>query len=103
MVVQVIPGNTAAAQGAKESEAIVKDNNDGTYTATYSVECRGDYKVESLDLPDTSLRVPPPLILGVFYSCSYFTLRSFGTGLAYGPYHIYLLPFASYSNRLCLQ
>ena len=45
MVVKVIPGTSALAQGAKESEAIVKDNNDGTYTATYSVEYRGDYEV----------------------------------------------------------
>ena len=50
MVVRVVPGATALAQGAKESEAIVKDNNDGTYTATYSVECRGDYEVALLHL-----------------------------------------------------
>ena len=45
VVVRVIPGSTALAAGAKESEAIVKDNEDGSYTATYSVEARGDYQV----------------------------------------------------------
>lgn len=45
VVVRVIPGASALSQGAKESEAIVKDNNDGSYTATYSVEYRGDYEV----------------------------------------------------------
>ncbi len=47
VVVRVIPGSTALAAGAKESEAIVKDNGDGSYTATYSVEARGDYQVTS--------------------------------------------------------
>lgn len=50
VVVRVIPGSTARAAGAKESEAIVKDNGDGSYTATYSVEARGDYQV-GLSLP----------------------------------------------------
>ena len=45
VVVRVIPGSTALAAGAKVSEAIVKDNGDGSYTATYSVEARGDYQV----------------------------------------------------------
>lgn len=45
VVVRVTPGPTALAAGAKESEAIVKDNADGSYTATYSVEARGDYQV----------------------------------------------------------
>jgi hypothetical protein len=45
VVVKVIPGTTATAGGAKEAEAIVKDNGDGSYTATYSVESRGDYQV----------------------------------------------------------
>ena len=33
------------AGGAKEAEAIVKDNGECSYTATYSVESRGDYQV----------------------------------------------------------
>lgn len=47
VVVKVLPGNTAKATGARESEAIVKDNGDGSYTATYSVDARGDYEVIS--------------------------------------------------------
>ena len=45
VTVQVTPSKLAATHGAKESQAIVKDNEDGTYTATYSVEYRGDYEV----------------------------------------------------------
>jgi len=52
VVVRVIPGTTAMAGGAKEAEAIVKDNGDGSYTATYSVESRGDYQV-GLEAPLT--------------------------------------------------
>ena len=51
VVVRVIPGASAQAAGAKESEAIVKDNKDGSYSATYSVEARGDYQVGSF-LPE---------------------------------------------------
>ena len=51
VVVKVIPGSTAKAGGATESEAIVKDNGDGSYTATYSVEMRGDYEVRLCPTP----------------------------------------------------
>ena len=45
VVVRVCPGPAARAGGAQEAQAIVKDNSDGSYTATYSVEARGDYEV----------------------------------------------------------
>ena len=48
VVVGVLPGPNAQAAGAKHSEAIVRDNGDGSYTATYSVEARGDYQVKHL-------------------------------------------------------
>ena len=44
-MVRVCPGSAARAGGAQEAQAIVKDNSDGSYTATYSVEARGDYEV----------------------------------------------------------
>jgi len=42
------PGNSARAAGADTVTATVKDNNDGTYTASYSVAARGDYEVRDL-------------------------------------------------------
>ncbi len=44
-VATVRPGNAARAAGADIVTASVKDNNDGTYTASYSVAARGDYEV----------------------------------------------------------
>lgn len=41
----VNPGNSARAGGAQLVFAEIRDNHDGTYTATYSVEARGDYEV----------------------------------------------------------
>ena len=41
----VNPGNSARAGGAQLVFAEIRDNNDGTYTATYTVEARGDYEV----------------------------------------------------------
>lgn len=55
VVVRVLPGPSAQAAGAKESEAIVKDNGDGSYTATYSVEARGDYQVSLIHAPFSHL------------------------------------------------
>jgi hypothetical protein len=46
-VATVRPGNAARAAGADVVTASVKDNNDGTYTASYSVAARGDYEVRS--------------------------------------------------------
>lgn len=41
----VNPGRVARAGGADLVFADIRDNSDGTYTATYSVEARGDYEV----------------------------------------------------------
>ena len=41
----VNPGNSARAGGAELVFADIRDNGDGTYTATYAVEARGDYEV----------------------------------------------------------
>jgi hypothetical protein len=45
LVATITPGNAARAAGAEVVVASVKDNNDGTYTASYSVAARGDYEV----------------------------------------------------------
>ncbi|CAL8472041.1 g11583 [Coccomyxa elongata] len=45
LVATIRPGNAARAAGADVVTATVKDNNDGTYTATYSVAARGDYEL----------------------------------------------------------
>ena len=45
LVATISPGNAARAAGADVVTATVKDNNDGTYTASYSVAARGDYEV----------------------------------------------------------
>lgn len=44
----VNPGNSARAGGAQLVFAEIRDNHDGTYTATYSVEARGDYEVRTV-------------------------------------------------------
>ena len=41
----VNPGRVARAGGAELVFADIRDNSDGTYTATYTVEARGDYEV----------------------------------------------------------
>ena len=50
----VNPGNSARAGGAQLVFAEIRDNHDGTYTATYSVEARGDYEVRRVRGPDSS-------------------------------------------------
>ena len=47
------PGNSARAGGAQLVFAEIRDNHDGTYTATYTVEARGDYEVRRATEPDT--------------------------------------------------
>lgn len=43
---KVVPGTTARAAGATDIVAEVKDNDNGTYTASYTVPVRGDYQVQ---------------------------------------------------------
>ncbi|KAK9828863.1 hypothetical protein WJX72_002451 [[Myrmecia] bisecta] len=45
VVVKVAPGPSATAAGAQLIDVAVKDNNDGTYTGTYTVPARGDYQL----------------------------------------------------------
>lgn len=42
---KVVPGSTARAGGAVDIVAAVRDHQDGTYTASYTVPTRGDYQV----------------------------------------------------------
>lgn len=55
VVATITPGNSARAAGAEVLTASVKDNNDGTYTASYAVAARGDYEVICLSWSCTKL------------------------------------------------
>ena len=41
---------SALAAGAQAAEVVTRDDDNGTYTATYSVTARGDYEVLSLTM-----------------------------------------------------
>ena len=43
----VTPGSMALAGGALAIQVDIKDNNDGTYSGTYTVPSRGDYQVHT--------------------------------------------------------
>ena len=73
VVAKLVPGSTAKAAGAEEVVAAVRDNQDGTYTATYTVLIRGDYQVRMLSQPPVGrIGFQTPCYLEIRTCCSCF-------------------------------